>query len=78
MNNSYQTTIQSKKDLDTDLLYMLKGAQALGFNPHLGAISKYSPSIYIGSYIDPFTGSIRTLPKPHLKDFNPVDRDSIL
>lgn len=57
---------------------MLKGAQALGFNPHLGAISKNSPSIYIGAYIDPFTGNIRTLPKPSLKDFNPVDRDSIL
>lgn len=57
---------------------MMKGAQALGFNPHFGAISKNSPSLYIGAFVDPLTGMIRLPPKPQLKNYNPVDRNSML
>jgi hypothetical protein len=57
---------------------MLDGANSLGFNPHFGAISKNSPSLYIGAFVDPLTGMIRTPPKPQLKNFNPMDRDSLL
>lgn len=57
---------------------MMNGAQVLGFNPHFGAISKNSPSLYIGAFVDPVTGSIRLPPKPKLNDYNPVDRNAML
>lgn len=57
---------------------MLQGAKLLGFNPHFGAISKNSPSLYIGAFIDPLTGMIRTPAKPQLKNYNPVDRNAML
>jgi hypothetical protein len=34
--------------------------------------------LYIGAFVDPMTGRIRLPPKPSLKNYNPVDRDSIL
>lgn len=56
------------------MIALLDGAKALGFNPHFGAISKNSPAIYVGAFIDPLTGNIRLPGKPKTKDFNPVDR----
>ena len=58
-------------------LKILVAAQTLGFNPHFGKISKNSPGIYLGAFVDPLTGSIRTPPKPSTKDFNPISRQSM-
>ena len=55
---------------------MADSCQALGFNPHFMRPTPKSRAIFIGSFVDPFTGNIRTPPKPRQADYNPNVRQS--